>query len=110
MKSNPNSSKEIVYKCNISEPRQPGGKLEVAPHIDAPQMKNLEWTIFTEPLEGPDEFLDKVLDHFKINQNGKLDLVMEIMAGCGRNAALLKKYFRKIHMLDCVEKNTKFMP
>ena len=87
VKSIPNSSKEIVYKCNIAEVRQPGGKLEVAPHIDAPQMKNLEWTVFTEPLEGPDEFLDKILDHFK---NTKKSATIVGPPGVGKTYVLRK--------------------
>ena len=54
--------------------------------------------------------LKKLLDHFKVNENGKKDQVLELMAGCGRNAALLHRYFHKVHMVEAVEKNLKWWP
>ena len=51
-----------------------------------------------------------ILDKFKIKENGKRDRVLEIMAGCGRNAQLLKQYFWKISMLDAVKENVESCP
>lgn len=49
--------------------------------------------------------LTYLLDRFKINDDGKKDKVLEIMAGCGRNVPILRKYFRQITMIDAVKKN-----
>lgn len=32
------------------------------------------------------------------------------MAGCGRNAAVLNRFFKKVHMVEAVEKNVKWWP
>ena len=37
----------------------------MAPHTDTPFMEPLEWITHIEPREGPDEFLDQLLSHFK---------------------------------------------
>ena len=39
--------------------------MTVAPSIDPPYVEPLEWTVHVEPKEGPDEFVDQVLDHVK---------------------------------------------
>ena len=51
-----------------------------------------------------------LLDDLKINENGKKDRVIEIMAGCGRNASILKLFFNNIEMLDIVKKNIDCYP
>ena len=65
VRSTPNPSQELVYKCNLSEPRYPGGSLTVAPHSDPPSPEILEWVTHVEPKEGPDEFVEKVLEHVR---------------------------------------------
>ena len=65
VKSPNNASKELVYKCAPCEPRFPGGELSVAPSIDPPSLEPSEWTVHVESKEGPDNFVDKVLDHVK---------------------------------------------
>lgn len=65
IKSTPNPSQELVYKCNLSEPRYPGGSLTVAAHSDPPTPEILEWVTHVESKEGPDEFVEKVLEHVR---------------------------------------------
>ena len=56
-----NESKELVYKCNPSQPRFPGGTLSISQHVAPPNIEPLEWTTHIEPKEGPDDFLEKVV-------------------------------------------------
>lgn len=65
IKSPNNESKELVYKCNPCDPRFPGGTLPVAPSTNPPHVDSLEWTVHVEPKEGPDNFVDMVLEHVK---------------------------------------------
>ena len=65
IKSQNNTSCELVYKCTHCEPRFPGGTLTVAPSIDPPDVEPLEWTYHVGSNDGPDNFVDKVLDHVK---------------------------------------------
>ena len=39
--------------------------MTIAPPIDPPSIEPLLWTALVEPKEGPDNFVDKVLDHVK---------------------------------------------
>ena len=65
IRSSNNESKELVYKCCACDPRFPGGNLTVAPSIDPPNVESLEWTVHVEPKEGPDDFVELVLEHVK---------------------------------------------
>ena len=65
IKPTPNLSQELVYKCNEAEPRYPGGTLTVAPHTDPPHMEPMEWITHVEPKEGPDDFVEMVLEHIR---------------------------------------------
>ena len=58
-------SQEYVYKCNETEPRFPGGTLKIAEHADPPYHEKLEWNVVTEPMEGPDDFVERVLEHVR---------------------------------------------
>ena len=65
IRQDPNQSTELVYKANLCEPKFPGGTLKVSEHVDAPYPEQLEWQIYTEPKEGPDLFIDKILNQVK---------------------------------------------
>jgi hypothetical protein len=65
VKSPNNTSTELVYKCTPCDPRFPGGELTVAPCIDLHELEPLQWTYQVERKDGPDDFVDKVLDHVK---------------------------------------------
>ena len=68
VKSPNNASKELVYKCTLCEPRFPGCTLTIAPSIDPPSLEPLDLTYHVEQKDGPDNFVDKVLDHVKQNK------------------------------------------
>lgn len=63
------TSQDYVNKCNETEPRFPGGTLQIADHVDPPYREKLEWTVVTEPTEGPDDFVDRVLEHVRAGKS-----------------------------------------
>ena len=70
VRQEPCQSQEYVYKCNeLAEPRFPGGTLKIADHVDPPYHEELEWNDVTEPTEGPDDFVDKVLEHVRAGKS-----------------------------------------
>jgi len=65
-------SQEFVYKCNQTKPRFPGGTLKIAhqgEHIDPPFHEELEWNVIEEKLKGPDDFVEKVLEHIRADKS-----------------------------------------
>lgn len=65
VRQEPSRSIELEYKANECEPRFPGGTLKVAEHVDPPYHEQLAWKTYTEPKEGPDDFVEKVLEHVR---------------------------------------------
>jgi hypothetical protein len=64
VRQTPSTSTEQVYKCEaLEEPKYPGGRLEIAPHVPPPYPEPLEWNVVREPMEGDDTFVDDVLAH-----------------------------------------------
>ena len=57
-----------MYKANECEPKYPGVILRVAEHVEAPYHDELTWTTYTESKEGPDEFLEKILDQVNMGK------------------------------------------
>ena len=43
----------------------PGGTLKVAEHVDPPCSEQLEWNTIEEHTEGPDDFVEKALEHVR---------------------------------------------
>jgi len=80
-------STELVYKANECEPRFPGGTLKVAEHMDPPYHEQLVWKTHTEPKEGPDDFVEKVLEHVR---NG-LSFTCLGAPGTGKSKGILAK-------------------
>ena len=54
--------------------------------------------------------LNALLEHSILSKNGRQEHVLELMAGCGRNAALLNKYFKKVSMVEAASKNLPWWP
>ncbi len=81
------SSQAKVYKFNrAAEPIYPGGKLELVA-AEQPQPTNSgDWQIFEEPLEGPDEFSDTIVEHVVGGQS----CCVEGCAGTGKTEVLKK--------------------
>jgi len=64
VRQTPSTSTEQVYKCEaLEEPKYPGGRLEIAPHVPPPYPEPLEWNVVREPMEGDDTFVADVLAH-----------------------------------------------
>ena len=61
----PSKSEELVYKCNVTEPRFPGGILTVSPYIPPPIHTPLSWNIYREDLGGPDNFMEQILQQIR---------------------------------------------
>ena len=65
----PCKSTELVYRVKTCEPRFPGGKLKIATHTEPPYPKLLEWDTQTESKRGPDDFLQRILDHVSADKS-----------------------------------------
>jgi len=60
-----NESEELVYKCNTTEPGLPGGVQTVSQYVPSPIHTPLSWNICMEDLEGPDTFMEQILQQIR---------------------------------------------
>jgi len=80
-----NNSAAPVFKTHfVSEPQPAAGPLELREDAPMPALPAASWQTHLEPLEGPDDFLEKILEH--VRSGGSL--LVEGVAGTGKTVVL----------------------
>ena len=80
----PNTSTAKVFRTRfVADPQPPAGEL-VLRDAAAPVLPAATWDVRYEPLDGPDDFLERILDHVR---NGG-SLAVEGPAGTGKTVVL----------------------
>ena len=84
MLQKPNTSKAQVFRIRFVAEAQPSAGELVIRDAEAPVLPEATWNVRCEPLDGPDTFLQEILEHVRSGAS----LTVEGIAGTGKTVAL----------------------